>query len=907
MPDRSERSPFPEGLLAREGRALRGLARALTADAHAAEDLVQDAWVAALQRPRSAPSNAPLSAWLRGALRNLARVRSRTEARRRAREEDRAAGALDAGPHGSGTVPDGLARAETLQAVTQAVVELTEPYRSTVLARWYEGLEPREIAARDGVPVATVKSRLVRAHARLRTALDEAFEQRGPEADGARPSWRRALLPFAGLPVAPPLAPLSESAPAPGPATATPTLHPPTPPLPLTAAGSAGGPLAFATLLAMTLKTPLVAAGLLVAALALPWWLPDDAPLEPVVVSHAPSAREDATLLVPQNEEAERTAAELEQAPAAPPDLRGWDETTIEIAGRVRDPDDLPLGGARVLLAPADGSLHELATTDAAGRFAVQVRVRSSQLETLVAVSHPTNGLRSELLPFTLRQGERNWIDLGLGLAGNLAPDRSFDMAWPLARDLEGHARFRAEGFPESCGGLSATPIAVPIHLSFDLDSMELSQGSGWILPLVGAGHGPVVLDMEEGPPPAFVEGQVLGPDGAPAANVAVAAGTDADDPEWPGEILERTRTDAEGRYRLGPLPPGHHHLVAGSPGAGRAGQALVCPEGAELHWSPQLQPERSLHGRLVDADGGPLASWIVEGLVARRGRLEGTGVVTDATGAFRLTSLPGGPLSLFARGPDQAGLATLMLAGVGPGGDLGALVVGEPERLRSGFTLQGLDSEGQPARDLSVRALDLETGRALTVPRDGQSLIHEVDALPPALLDLVLLGSAGDVERLERVRVDGLQSFDLGTHLRPDPARLHVVDRRAPGAAATEDERLELLQERAGYVALAKAPEAGAAHDQPLASGTYLARWGTEAAFERLRFELEAGESVRLVRDADGLRVERSLDERALQRALAIPGCQSCHAGAISTGGTEARAEGPSASTALNKANPGE
>lgn len=44
----------PDELLA-EIRSLRGLARALVGDGHVAEDLVQDAWVTALDRPAPSP------------------------------------------------------------------------------------------------------------------------------------------------------------------------------------------------------------------------------------------------------------------------------------------------------------------------------------------------------------------------------------------------------------------------------------------------------------------------------------------------------------------------------------------------------------------------------------------------------------------------------------------------------------------------------------------------------------------------------------------------------------------------------------------------------------------------------------------------------------------------------------
>ena len=42
------------------------------------------------------------------------------------------------------------------------VTGLDEPYRTTVLLRYIHGLEPRELALRQGVPLETVRTRLKR-------------------------------------------------------------------------------------------------------------------------------------------------------------------------------------------------------------------------------------------------------------------------------------------------------------------------------------------------------------------------------------------------------------------------------------------------------------------------------------------------------------------------------------------------------------------------------------------------------------------------------------------------------------------------------------------------------------------------------------------------------------------------
>src|SRR6185503_5300852 len=70
--------------------------------------------------------------------------------------------------------------------LVSAVLELDEPYRSIVLLRYFEELPPREIAARTGIPLATVQSRLQRALARLRERLD-----------GEHQAWAALLLPWA--------------------------------------------------------------------------------------------------------------------------------------------------------------------------------------------------------------------------------------------------------------------------------------------------------------------------------------------------------------------------------------------------------------------------------------------------------------------------------------------------------------------------------------------------------------------------------------------------------------------------------------------------------------------------------------------------------------------------------------
>jgi RNA polymerase sigma factor (sigma-70 family) len=161
----SENPKSMEALAAQSARIHR-LALAITQDRHMAEDLAQDAWVTLLRGSGSAPRN--LSAWLTGTMGNLFRTRVRSERRRADHERANAREELEAGSASA------LERLELHEALVRAVRELKEPYRTTVLLRWFEDLEPLEIARRTGVPVRTVHTRVTRALEMLRAKLQRA-------------------------------------------------------------------------------------------------------------------------------------------------------------------------------------------------------------------------------------------------------------------------------------------------------------------------------------------------------------------------------------------------------------------------------------------------------------------------------------------------------------------------------------------------------------------------------------------------------------------------------------------------------------------------------------------------------------------------------------------------------------
>jgi hypothetical protein len=117
-------------------------------------------------------------------LRNLVRTRARNDARWRNRAE--LAGAI-----GEPTLPSPeqlLTDCETQRLLADEVARLGEPFRSTVLLCYAEGIAPVEIARRSGVPGGTVRWHLKRGLDQLRARL-EARHGRG---------WRAMLAPLAG-------------------------------------------------------------------------------------------------------------------------------------------------------------------------------------------------------------------------------------------------------------------------------------------------------------------------------------------------------------------------------------------------------------------------------------------------------------------------------------------------------------------------------------------------------------------------------------------------------------------------------------------------------------------------------------------------------------------------------------
>jgi RNA polymerase sigma factor (sigma-70 family) len=162
---------------------LRRLAARLV-ESSTADDLVQDTFVAALKsRP---DTSRPLRPWLAEVLRNLVRNHARGSGRWVARAARVAAEPGNPLP----TAEQLLAEHETRRMVAELVSQLQEPFRSTVLLCYGQGLAPAEVASRQGIPAGTVRWRLKRGLDDLRAALDARHGSN-------RQAWLTSLAPLA--------------------------------------------------------------------------------------------------------------------------------------------------------------------------------------------------------------------------------------------------------------------------------------------------------------------------------------------------------------------------------------------------------------------------------------------------------------------------------------------------------------------------------------------------------------------------------------------------------------------------------------------------------------------------------------------------------------------------------------
>ncbi|MEW6745473.1 MAG: sigma-70 family RNA polymerase sigma factor [Planctomycetota bacterium] len=188
-------APSLEGLMAHSAW-VRALARRLVQDESRADDIVQETWLAALEHPPQPGWG--LRSWLGAVVRNTVYLARRSQRRRERRERLAPIPAPPTSPE------EAVEQVAAHRLVVEAVLRLPEPYRSTVILRFFQDATPQQISEQTGIPAATVRTHLHRGIALLRSDFKAKhgsawcttlFPLTGTPGSGTGP------LPLAGIPV----------------------------------------------------------------------------------------------------------------------------------------------------------------------------------------------------------------------------------------------------------------------------------------------------------------------------------------------------------------------------------------------------------------------------------------------------------------------------------------------------------------------------------------------------------------------------------------------------------------------------------------------------------------------------------------------------------------------------------
>ena len=575
---------------------MRRLAGALVAEASEVDDVLQDSWL----RLAGRSPEQTRAGYLASVVRSLANQRLRSDGRRRRRE--RAAASEEALP----STAEVAARIEIARLLAEALEQLEEPYRTTLVLRYFDELSSAEIARRAGVPAATVRARVKRGLERLRALLDARHDQRS--------SWVGVLLPLARA------------------------THP-------------ASPLALWTTSLLAMKIVL---GLLLssAALALVWTLSQRGALDgagsgPGEAARAPLEQlEPRTLVAAPQPELERLALSVERPADSSPDASSSTARADEL--RVGARAVSPAGAAlpRAWLALPFGA-QASAQADEQGRLALALS--SEQVERLARLQRDRQlefevgapGRATERRRFSVEQGAR-LLELGeialspggslhgrvldadgLGVEGALvvfgapiggAPDDPV-LARRGPSDVQPNSWSSAEravvGSSGAGGAFRLEGLRAGFGCAWARSSTSLWSVSAPIGIRVGQPIGELELVLREAPED-IISGRVTDPDGQPLPGLELNFSRAGGDDGW----FTQT-TDARGRFHFVPRQGEPQDLTIASP----------VDEWEELK-VPAIEPgtrELELHFErcawlpllVQDAQGRPIRSARVVGLPA--------------------------------------------------------------------------------------------------------------------------------------------------------------------------------------------------------------------------------------------------------------------------------------------------
>lgn len=797
---------------------VRALARHIVFDEHLAADVEQQTWLAALEHaPRDA--NAARK-WLKSLVRNFAIKAWLAEARRSKRED--VASAMRA----PAPTPDEILEHESARKrVVEALLEVEEPYRSALTLRFFEDLEPREIAVRLDLPVETVRTHVKRGLERLRARLQRNASSR----DGSKGAWSVALVRALRL------EPLSYRAAA---AAAAKTLVQGA--LVMSIANKALiGAAAVAALVAALLIVPRVAS---VEPLATPRAAqseldaravldtPNVAPLRStderaaapakspeLATANAPAAKSSSLLVRVtwwDRTPAARVGLHISQIGAAnngraqtlaetgadgtyrldgalsglivvEPDRGGYGSTSLapgesgeldievprgaDVDGLVTDDRDAPVEGAEIFLHAGMGPGYlgfVVARSDAAGRFAI----RSVAAHDGALVSARKRGLAptpENLLE--VAEGAQVHVQLVFGAAGVALRGRVVDSrrhAIANATVLIGDDdAVQPVAFPDGSRGFEAGPqlARTDEHGAFEFAS-------------VAAGVTPIQARAANF---AAWRGEVDTARAEPLEIVLEASATlrgtvsDSAGNRIAGAVLsiglpfefsgEFVRTESDGSFVLLDAPLGPREIVAEGHLRGRARTVRTFHAGEEQRWDAVVSNGLSLIGHIV-APGRELAGFVVHAETPRDARASfGSNVETDADGRFEIRDCPDDELAVQVFVPGDFAFAVASVEHVRAGASELSIEIDPAREPRSFFTGRVVGPDGAPIAGAELTPTRELGGGTRRYSAGAAGARFRIGPLPDGTWWLEVRARGFAARRTQPSSVDAGETLDLG------------------------------------------------------------------------------------------------------------------------------------------------
>ena len=434
--------------------------------------------------------------------------------------------------------------------------------------------------------------------------------------------------------------------------------------------------------------------------------------------------------------------------------------------GRVVDADDHPVADARIWMGvdPMGLQGHEVTRSDANGEFTVPFLDGHSigARKAGYAPSHTVSVDAEHHAPFVLRL-----LHPGGTVLGTVRGPQGQPIAWAKLQIGQDLPRWQGltpgEALPRGIEALTGSDGTFHVDgAPAGLIEMQVAADgfAPWIgsLDVTAGGQSQRDVVLQRG---GSVHGIVRDGEDKPVAGAKIT---------WraPNFFLSAsTQTAADGSYLLDSLALGEQQLTAHRGGV-RVATQLVFAAGTSLAWDPVLGSSRSVHGRVIDAEGKGLAGYEVAAFASFEPRGH---TLSGPDGWFRIERVGDEPLRLeVARGFDLDVL--MQRANVVPGNDAVVLQL-DATHLPSALILGRLvDENGRPVA-AAVVPWHSGSNQARNHPSDAQTGAYRIGPVRPGHYRLFV-----DSERFGHV--------PLGEHDLAPNQTLDLGDfvLKAPGAA---------------------------------------------------------------------------------------------------------------------------